>query len=63
VKIGFSQPGKPTDNAYVESFNRTLRAECVDAHWHMDLGEARQQIDPWSSRGADAERICKTDRS
>jgi len=30
VRIDFSQPGKPTDNAYVESFNGTLRAECLD---------------------------------
>jgi len=33
VRIDFSRPGKPTDNAYVESFNGTLRAECLDAHW------------------------------
>jgi len=33
VKIDFSRPGKPTDNAHVESFNGTLRAECLDAHW------------------------------
>jgi putative transposase len=30
VQIDFSRPGKPTDNAYVESFNGTLRAECLD---------------------------------
>ena len=47
VKIDCSRPGKPTDNAYEESFNGTLRAECPDAHWFMDLGEARQQIDAW----------------
>jgi putative transposase len=33
VMIDFSRPGKPTDNAHVESFNGTLRAECLDAHW------------------------------
>lgn len=33
VQIDFSRPGKPTDNAYVESFNGTLRAECSDVHW------------------------------
>ena len=33
VKIDFSRPGKPTDNAFVESFNGTFRAECLDAHW------------------------------
>jgi putative transposase len=30
--IDFSRPGTPTDNAYVESFNGTLRAECLDLH-------------------------------
>jgi len=33
VKIDFSRPGKPTDNAYIETFNGTLRAECLDTHW------------------------------
>jgi putative transposase len=47
VKIDFSRPGKPTDNAYVESFNGTLRAECLDAHWFGDLSEARQRIESW----------------
>ena len=33
LKIDFSRPRKPTDNAYVESFHGTLRSECLDAHW------------------------------
>jgi transposase len=41
-KIDFSRPGKPTDNAFVESFNGTFRAECLDTHWFVDLKEARQ---------------------
>jgi len=45
VKIDFSRPGKPTDNAYVESFNGTLRAECLDAHWFSDLAKACQRIE------------------
>ena len=49
VKIDFSRPGKPTDNAFVESFNGTLRAECLDAHWFGDLVEARQRIEAWRS--------------
>jgi putative transposase len=47
VKIDFSRPGKPTDNAYVESFNGTLRAECLDAHWFSSLMEAVEQIESW----------------
>jgi putative transposase len=43
VQIDFSRPGKPTDNAYVESFNGTLRAECLDAHWFATLTEAKPE--------------------
>jgi putative transposase len=47
VQIDFSRPGKPTDNAYVESFNGTFRAECLDAHWFTSLSEAKQGIETW----------------
>jgi len=43
----FSRPGKPTDNAHVDSFNGTLRAECLDAHWFVTLTEAKQVIEDW----------------
>lgn len=35
------------DNAFVESFNGTLRAECLDAHWFTTLAEAKQLIECW----------------
>jgi len=47
VRIDFSRPGKPTDNAHVESFNGTFRAECLDAHWFTSLSEAKQIIEAW----------------
>ena len=47
VKIDFSRPGKPTDNAFVESFNGTFRDECLDIHWFETLGEAKQLIESW----------------
>ena len=47
VRIDFSRPGKPTDNAYVESFNGTLRAECLDVHWFATLAEAKLLIEAW----------------
>jgi putative transposase len=47
VQIDFSRPGKPTDNAHVESFNGTLRAECLDIHWFASLAEAKQVIESW----------------
>ena len=47
VRIDFSRPGKPTDNAHVESFNSTFRQECLKAHWFMTLSEAREIIEAW----------------
>jgi putative transposase len=45
VRIAFSRPGKPTDNACVESFKGTFRAECLDAHWFTTLTETRQIVE------------------
>ena len=39
VTLDFSRPGKPTDNAFMESFNGKLRAECLNAHWFMCVPE------------------------
>ncbi|WP_433964538.1 IS3 family transposase [Tunturiibacter gelidiferens] len=47
VKIDFSRPGKPTDNAFVESFNGTFRSECLDTNWFQNLTEAKQIIEAW----------------
>jgi transposase InsO family protein len=47
VALEFSRPGKPTDNAFVESFNGHFRQECLDQHWFASLGEARQIIEEW----------------
>ena len=42
VKIDFSRPGKPTDNAFCESFNGTFRSECLDINWFQTLAEAKR---------------------
>ena len=47
VRIDFSRPGKPTDDAHVESFNGTFRQECLNAHWFMTLSEAKEIIEAW----------------
>lgn len=47
VTLDFSRPGKPTDNAYVESFNGRLRDECLNAHWFLSLDDARAKIEAW----------------
>jgi putative transposase len=38
---------KPTDNAFVESFNGRLRDECRNAHWFLSLADARAKIEAW----------------
>ena len=40
IKLHFIQPGKPTQNALVESFNARLRDGCLNQHWFRSLGEA-----------------------
>ncbi|SCY55283.1 putative transposase [Nitrosospira sp. Nsp13] len=47
IELDFSRPGKPTDNAKVESFNGRLRQECLNAHWFLSLEDARRKIDDW----------------
>ncbi|AWI60711.1 hypothetical protein AB395_00005534 (plasmid) [Sinorhizobium fredii CCBAU 45436] len=41
VELDFSRPGKPTDDAFIESFNGKFRAECLNAHWFLSLDDAR----------------------
>ena len=43
----FSRPGKPTDNAFIESFNGKFRVECLNQHWFLSLSEAQLEIDSW----------------
>lgn len=47
VKLHFIQPGKPTQNAFVESFNGKLREYCLNLHWFADLIDARHTIKAW----------------
>jgi putative transposase len=47
VKLDFSRPGKPTDNAFIESFNGRLRQECLNEHWILSLEDAQEKVDTW----------------
>ena len=47
VTLDFSRPGKPTDNAFIESFNSRFRQECLNQHWFLDLEDARDKIKSW----------------
>jgi putative transposase len=43
----YIQPGKPVQNAFIESFNSRLRDECLNEHVFVSLGEAREIIEAW----------------
>ena len=47
VGIDFIRPGKPVDNAFIESFNGRLRDECLNEHWFQTLAEARSIVEAW----------------
>ena len=47
VKLSFIQPGKPTQNAFVESLNGRFRAVCLNQYWFRSLGEAQLIIGEW----------------
>ena len=47
VRLHFIEPGKPTQNAYIESFNGKFRDECLNANYLVSLADARQKIEAW----------------
>jgi putative transposase len=47
IELVHIRPGKPIENAYIESFNGRLREECLNVSWFRNLFDARRQIDAW----------------
>ena len=47
VKLIFTRPGKPTDNAHIESFNGTFRNECLNSNYFSSIKQARKIIFSW----------------
>ena len=47
VQLDFIRPGKPQENAFIESFNGRLRDECLNVHQFLSLADARQKIETW----------------
>lgn len=47
MKLDFPQPGKPTQNGHIESFNGRLREECLKVARFLSLDDARKQIERW----------------
>ena len=70
LRQDFIEPGKPVQNAFIESFNGRLREECLNTHWFTNLADAQGKIAAWredyntqrphSSLGySDAPRVCQ----
>ncbi len=47
VRLQFIRPGKPVENAFVESFNGRFRDECLNEQWFLGLADARALIEDW----------------
>lgn len=47
VKLTLIEPGKPNQNAYIESFNGRLRDECLNEHWFLNLAHGQIIIEAW----------------
>lgn len=47
VTLRLIEPGKPNQNAYIESFNGRLRDECLNEHWFLTLAHAQAVIEAW----------------
>lgn len=47
VQLDFIRPGKPTENAFIESFNGRLRDECLNSFEFISLADAQQRIEAW----------------
>jgi putative transposase len=47
VELDFIRPGKPTDNAFIESFNGKLRAECLNENRFLSLSDAQTKLKAW----------------
>lgn len=49
MMLAFIQPGKPTQSAFIESFNGKFRDSCLNQHWFLSLADARYKIDHWKT--------------
>ena len=47
VRLSFIRPGRPNENAYIESFNGKFRDECLNEHWFLSIAHARSVIEAW----------------
>jgi putative transposase len=50
VRLSFIRPGKPVENAYIESFNGRFRDERLNEHWFLTMAHARRVIESWPAK-------------
>lgn len=50
VQLQFIKPGKPIENAFIESFNALVRDECLNQNLFMNIDDARLRIEAWRKR-------------
>ena len=49
IQLDYSRPGRPTDNACIESFNGSFRDECLNTNWFMSVEDAIEKIERWKT--------------
>ncbi|WP_175815990.1 integrase core domain-containing protein [Burkholderia diffusa] len=59
VKPQFIRPGKPVENAHIESFNGRLREECLNQHAFVSLDDVRRRIEAWRATTTRCVRIVR----
>ena len=59
MTLDFSRHGKPIDNAYIESFNSSIRDECLNINWFPSLEDARDKVEEW--RQVEVRRVTAGD--
>lgn len=47
INLDFIRPGKPIENAFIESFNGRLREECLSQHWFTEMPDVRRILEDW----------------
>jgi putative transposase len=47
ITLAFIEPGRPVQNAFIESFNGRFRDECLNEQWFLDLADAKATIEAW----------------
>jgi len=45
IRLEYIEPGKPQQNAFVESFNSLMRDQCLNENWFINLEDAREKIE------------------